>query len=211
MSSPCAAVLEDVQNTADHREVPINKVGIKDVRHPAVVKDRSGGEQRTIASFSLYASLPQHFKGTHTSRSLEMLDEQENEITVRSFHEMLFEISDRLEAETSHVEMRFPCFVEKTAPFSGVKSLMDYDIAFLGRKDGDGLQVYLKVAGRRHQPLPLLQRHLRVRRPQPALADHGHRAHSVLHPDRGTDRSDRGRRVLRPILRAQTPRREIRH
>jgi GTP cyclohydrolase I len=80
------------------------------------------------------------------SRFLEILNEHEQEITVRSFHEMLFEIGDRLEAETSHVEMRFPYFVEKAAPVSGVKSLMDYDIAFLGRKDAEGIQVDVKVA-----------------------------------------------------------------
>ncbi|MCW8944097.1 MAG: GTP cyclohydrolase FolE2 [Sedimenticola sp.] len=144
--SSSALALEDVQNSADERRIPINKVGVKGIRHPALVKDRSGGEQRTIADFSLYVSLPHHFKGTHMSRFIEILNEHEKEITVRSFHEMLFEISDRLEAETSHIEMNFPYFVEKSAPVSGVKSLMDYDISFIGELNEDEMAVSIKVA-----------------------------------------------------------------
>ncbi|AKH19246.1 GTP cyclohydrolase FolE2 [Sedimenticola thiotaurini] len=144
--SNLAPVLEDIQSSADERQIPINKVGIKGIRHPALVKDRSGGEQRTIADFSLYVSLPQHFKGTHMSRFVEILNEQEKEITVRSFHEMLFKISERLEAESSHVEMHFPYFIEKSAPVSGVKSLMDYDISFLGELNEEELAVSIKVA-----------------------------------------------------------------
>lgn len=144
--SSTSLLLEDVQNSADERQIPINKVGVKDIRHPAVVKDRSGGEQHTIANFSLYVGLPKHFKGTHMSRFIEILNQHEKEITVRSFHEMLFEISDRLEASTSHIEMSFPYFIEKTAPISGIKSLMDYDVSFIGQKINDELQVSIKVA-----------------------------------------------------------------
>ena len=140
------SILEDVQNSEDIRQIPIDKVGVKDILHPAVVKDRSGGEQHTIGRFNLYVRLPQHFKGTHMSRFIEILNQYEREISVRSFHQMLFEISERLEAETSHVEISFPYFVEKTAPVSGVKSLMDYTVSFIGDLDQGNLQISVKVA-----------------------------------------------------------------
>src|SRR6185437_7411198 len=60
--------VEDVQSRADTRQIPINRVGIKDIRHPVRVKDRSRGEQHTVASFNMYVNLPHNFKGTHMSR-----------------------------------------------------------------------------------------------------------------------------------------------
>jgi GTP cyclohydrolase IB len=139
------SVLHDIQNSRDTRQIPINKVGVKDILHPAVVKDRSGGEQHTVGRLNLYVRLPQHFKGTHMSRFIEILNQYEREISVRSFHEMLYEIRERLNAETCHVVMNFPYFMEKTAPVSGVKSLMDYKVGFIGELDRDRLQISIKV------------------------------------------------------------------
>ncbi len=125
-------VIEDVQSSADTRNIPINKVGIKDVRHPVRVRDRSGGDQNTIANFNMYVNLPHNFKGTHMSRFIEILHQHEHEISVESFKEMLSEMTDRLEAGSGHIEMSFPYFVSKKAPVSGVESLMDYDVTFIG-------------------------------------------------------------------------------
>jgi GTP cyclohydrolase I len=129
--------IADVQSTADTRKLPINKVGIKDIRHPIRVRDRSGGEQHTIANFNMYVNLPHNFKGTHMSRFVEILNQYEREISVHSFKHILGEMVERLEAEAGHIEMSFPYFVNKAAPVSGVESLMDYDVTFLGEiKDG---------------------------------------------------------------------------
>ena len=125
-------VIEDVQSSADTRNIPINKVGIKDVRHPVRVRDRSGGDQNTIANFNMYVNLPHNFKGTHMSRFIEILHQHEHEISVESFKEMLSEMTDRLEAGSGHIEMNFPYFVSKKAPVTGVESLMDYDVTFIG-------------------------------------------------------------------------------
>jgi GTP cyclohydrolase IB len=76
------AVVEDVQGHADTRQLPINRVGIKDITHPVRVKDRSAGEQHTIATFNMYVNLPHHFKGTHMSRFVEILNRHEREIGV---------------------------------------------------------------------------------------------------------------------------------
>ena len=133
---PVLAEVEDVQARADTRQLPINRVGIKEIRHPVRVKDRSAGEQHTIATFNMYVSLPHNFKGTHMSRFVEILH-TEREISVESFRKMLETMTGRLEADAGHVEMNFPFFVMKKAPVSGVESLMDYHATLIGeRKDG---------------------------------------------------------------------------
>ena len=124
--------IPDVQGSADTRRLAINKVGIKDIRHPVRIRDRSGGEQHTIAQFNMYVSLPHNFKGTHMSRFVQILNQHEHEITVQSFRDMLTEMSERLEAESGHIEMMFPYFVNKAAPVTGVQSLLDYEISFIG-------------------------------------------------------------------------------
>src|SRR5207244_90564 len=113
--------VEDVQSRPDTRALPINRVGIKDIRHPVRVKDRSAGEQHTIATFNMYVSLPHDFKGTHMSRFVEILHGG-REISVESFRGMLRAMTERLEADTGHIEMSFPFFVMKRAPVSGVES-----------------------------------------------------------------------------------------
>ncbi len=131
------AAIEDVQGREDKRQIPIDKVGIRHVRHPIRVKDRAEQEQHTVATFNMYVNLPHNFKGTHMSRFVQILESHEREITTESFKEILTEMTARLEAESGHIEMRFPYFVKKTAPVSGVQSLMDYDVTFIGEVHGD--------------------------------------------------------------------------
>jgi len=131
------AEIADVQSKPDLRHIAIDKVGIKDIRHPVVVKDRSQGVQHTVANFNMYVELPHNFKGTHMSRFVEILNAHDMEISVESFKEMLAETSKRLEADVGHIEMSFPYFINKSAPVSGVKALMDYQVTFLGTlRDG---------------------------------------------------------------------------
>jgi len=125
------AGVEDVQGRADLRRIPINRVGIKHIRHPVRVKDRSTGEQHTVATFNMYVSLPHKFKGTHMSRFVEILH-HEREVSVDSFGSMLAEMAQRLDAESGHIDMNFPFFVMKRAPVSGVESLMDYEASLIG-------------------------------------------------------------------------------
>jgi len=136
-SSNTSSEIEDVQSSADTRQIAINKVGIKDIRHPVRVKDRSEGEQATIANFNMYVYLPHNFKGTHMSRFVQILNTHEREITLDSFKVMLEEMAERLESTEGHIEMSFPFFVNKKAPISGVESLLDYHVTLLGQiKDG---------------------------------------------------------------------------
>jgi GTP cyclohydrolase I len=131
MSSPNPNI-PDVQNSADTRQIAINKVGIKSIRHPIKVQDKSTGVQHTIAMFNMYVGLPHNFKGTHMSRFVEILNGHEREISVENFPAMLTEMVERLEAQTGHIEMSFPYFINKAAPVSGVQSLMDYEVTLIG-------------------------------------------------------------------------------
>ncbi|MDR0378446.1 MAG: GTP cyclohydrolase FolE2 [Candidatus Accumulibacter sp.] len=122
----------DVQGLADTRHIAINRVGIRAFRHPVKVLDRSAGVQHTIAVFNMYVGLPHHFKGTHMSRFVEILNSREREISVKTFPAMLREMVDKLEAKSGRIEMNFPYFIAKFAPVSGVRSLMDYDVTLIG-------------------------------------------------------------------------------
>jgi GTP cyclohydrolase I len=124
--------IPDVQSSADTRRLAIDRVGIKSIRHPARIKERAGGIQHTVAHFNMYVGLPHQFKGTHMSRFVEILEAHEREISPDTFRAMLREMVKKLEAETGHIEMTFPYFVSKKAPVSGVASLMDYEVTFLG-------------------------------------------------------------------------------
>ncbi|HEA25686.1 MAG TPA: GTP cyclohydrolase I FolE2 [Ectothiorhodospiraceae bacterium] len=137
--------IADVQNSADTRQIAINKVGIKSVRHPVRIQDRNGGDQYTVANFNMYVNLPHNFKGTHMSRFVEIINNHEREISVKSFKDMLTEMTERLEAESGHIEMTFPYFVNKAAPVSGVKSLMDYEVTFIGEVINGDPQLRVKV------------------------------------------------------------------
>ncbi|MFT5064176.1 MAG: GTP cyclohydrolase I [Gammaproteobacteria bacterium] len=137
--------IEDVQGRADTREIAINKVGIKDIRHPVRIMGRDGREQGTVANFNMYVNLPKEFKGTHMSRFIEILNSHDYEITVDSFRAMIGEMNEKLEAESGHIEMSFPFFVKKTAPESGVQSLLDYDVTLIGEKHGDDIEIRVKV------------------------------------------------------------------
>src|SRR5450759_4221373 len=117
--------IADVQNSADTRHLAIDRVGIKAIRHPMKIRERAGGVQHTVAMFNMYVGLPHHFKGTHMSRFVEILNAHEREISPDTFRTMLREMVKKLEAESGHIEMSFPYFVAKKAPVSGVSSLMD--------------------------------------------------------------------------------------
>ena len=138
--------IPDVQGFADTRQLPINKVGIKSIRHPVRVKDKNCGVQHTIAVFNMYVSLPHNFKGTHMSRFVKLLNSAEREFSVENFEPKLRKMVKRLEAETGHIEMTFPYFINKKAPVSGVQSLIDYEVTFVGEiHEGDKYTFTMKV------------------------------------------------------------------
>lgn len=128
--------MQDVQNRPDTREMPIDRVGVCDLKYPIIVMDRESRQQSTTAQLSLSVNLPREFKGTHMSRFIEVLNSHRGEITMRTLPTILRELKERLDAESAHIEVRFPYFLERSAPVSGARALMDYECAFTGEMDG---------------------------------------------------------------------------
>ena len=130
--------MADMQSQADTRNIAIDKVGVKDIRHPIEVLDKQKKNQHTVANINMYVSLPHHFKGTHMSRFLEILNEHSSVISVKNFPDILDRMKERFEATTAHLELEFPYFIERAAPVSGVTGLMDYKCSFKGAHGEDG-------------------------------------------------------------------------
>jgi GTP cyclohydrolase I len=137
--------MDDIQGLPDDRQIAIDQVGVSDLRYPIVVLDRARERQHTIARFSLSVGLPQHFKGTHMSRFLEILNEHRGEVTMRTIPALLRAMRERLDAKSARVEVRFPYFLERKAPVSGARALMDYDCWFVGASTGDNSDFQLGV------------------------------------------------------------------
>ena len=140
-----AFVMPDVQSTPDTRQIPIQRVGVKGVRYPLTVRTRSGEAQPSVGVWNLDVHLPADQKGTHMSRFVALLDEHREPLELASLRAMLVSMLEKLEAHAGRIEVSFPYFVMKTAPVSGVQSLMDYEVTLAGElRDGE-TRVTLKV------------------------------------------------------------------
>lgn len=122
--------MEDVQGRRDEREVALDRVGVSGLRYPIVVLDRDHQKQHTVAVLRMSVNLPQQFKGTHMSRFIEVLNEYRGEITIRTLPSILRDIRAKLDAESAHIRVIFPYFVERRAPVTGASALMDYECSF---------------------------------------------------------------------------------
>lgn len=125
----------DIQNQIDHRNIEIEKVGVKNIKYPIVVLDRKNKTQQTIASINMYVKLPHHFKGTHMSRFVEILNEYRGRINFKTLFIVIDKMKERLDARSAHLEVEFPYFIEKEAPVSKAKSLMEYTCRFCASYD----------------------------------------------------------------------------
>lgn len=132
-----AGELTDVQGSADFRQIPINKVGVKAVTYPIKLRTPDGSEQHTIATVNMYVSLPHHQKGTHMSRFLEVLNEHAQEIDPTDIMAICHDIKERLNAADAHLELAFTYFIRKKAPVTGSPGLMDYQVTFHAVSNGE--------------------------------------------------------------------------
>lgn len=123
--------MKDIQSRHDNRRIPIQKVGIKNLLSPIAVLDRENKVQHTVAEVGMYVDLPHHFKGTHMSRFIEILNEHRGRISPRHIDAILQTMIRRFDSTTAHLELVFPYFVEKAAPVSGARAPMNYQCAFL--------------------------------------------------------------------------------
>lgn len=115
----------------------IDRVGVKSIRYPITVLDRKNGYQQTTATINMYVDLPHDMKGTHMSRFVELLHVFREEVSIKAFSEIMLEMRQRLNAESARIEIRFPYFIEKEAPVSGAKGLMDYECGFIASSNGN--------------------------------------------------------------------------
>src|SRR6185295_11288286 len=122
--------MQDKQNERDHRELPIDKVGVRGLRFPIQIRDKARVLQNTIATIGMYVDLPKEFKGTHMSRFIEVLNAHGNVVHVENIEDILFEMQRKLNSAASHLEMEFPYFMVKRAPVSGLEGVMDYTARF---------------------------------------------------------------------------------
>jgi GTP cyclohydrolase I len=141
MNAPERLMLADIQSQPDHRDIRINGVGVKGVRYPLTVVS-SGAVSSTIAVLSMTVSLPAVVKGTHMSRFIEMLEARTEALSQARFVAMAFDMLARLEAPSGTIEMRFPYFLRKTAPVSGVQSLLDFEVVWRARVSDDGTSTF---------------------------------------------------------------------
>jgi GTP cyclohydrolase I len=125
-SSVESYAIPDIQSLPDARNIPIDKVGVKGLRYPIAVKDRQKGLQHTIGLFDLFVNLPHEFKGTHMSRFIEVLNEYRGEISMHKFQEILQKVKEKLTAQSAHMNVEFPYFMQKSAPMTGTPGLMSY-------------------------------------------------------------------------------------
>jgi GTP cyclohydrolase I len=124
------AKLHDKQSERDHRELRIDKVGVRGLRFPIQVRDKAHAVQNTVAMIGMFVDLPKEFKGTHMSRFIEVLNAHGNIVHVENIEEILYAMQQKFHAATSHLEMEFPYFMVKKAPVSGMESVMDYVARF---------------------------------------------------------------------------------
>jgi len=129
--------MPDLQKARDERNIAIDKVGVKDIRYPIVVLDRSKVRQQTVARINMYVDLPHHFKGTHMSRFIEILNQHHGEVSIEGVDQMVRAMKEHLEASCAHLELEFPYFIEKTAPVSGARSLMEYQCRMMASLGDD--------------------------------------------------------------------------
>ena len=139
------ARMQDKQNERDHRELRIDKVGVRGLRFPIQIRDKAHVVQNTIATIGMYVDLPKEFKGTHMSRFIEVLNAHGNMVHVENITDILHAMQRKLRSDTAHLEMEFPFFLSKRAPVSGMEGLMDYTARFDATAIGGEIDFVLTV------------------------------------------------------------------
>jgi len=130
--------MKDIQNQHDYRNIPIDKVGIKNLKYPITVLDRRNKIQHTVASINMYVDLPHRYKGTHMSRFVEMLHLFRPEVSLKKISVILEEMKKYLNAASANIEVAFPYFIEKRSPVSNSPGFMDYICRIIGSSNPDG-------------------------------------------------------------------------
>jgi GTP cyclohydrolase I len=137
--------LPDTQGETDERELPIDQVGVRGVRFPVQIREKSGGLQHSVATVSLAVALPARHKGTHMSRFVEVLNSHGTVLDLRTIAGLPLELLRRLPARRARADLRFPFFIGKSAPVTGARGLMDYRVTFEIEAEADRTRFLVKV------------------------------------------------------------------
>lgn len=127
--------MQDVQNQRLIGSEPIDKVGVKGITYPILVMDKYNKTQATVATINMYVSLPSEYRGTHMSRFIETLNKYRGCFSRRKVRDILIEMKRSLQADAAYIELTFPYFIEKTAPVSTAKSLMNYECCWIASEN----------------------------------------------------------------------------
>jgi len=137
--------IPDTQSERDERHLAIQRVGIKDVRYPMQIRV-AGKSQPTVGQWTLDVALPAEKKGTHMSRLIAWLDSLNRPLDAATLKTELALMLDKLHASEGRIEARFPFFIRKRAPVSGVESLLDYQGAWIAETRSGRTAVWAEVA-----------------------------------------------------------------
>src|ERR1700744_426453 len=137
--------LDDKQSDRDHRQLRIDKVGVRGLRFPIQVRDKARVVQNTVATIGMFLDLPKEFKGTHMSRFVEVLNAHGDIIHVENISDILQQLQKNLNSATSHLEIEFPYFMSKKSPVTRMESLMDYVAKFDASACGKEIDFVLTV------------------------------------------------------------------
>ena len=99
--------MRDIQSEQDTRAVPLQKVGVKGVKYPVTVLDKTSKKQQTTATVDLFVNLPHNYKGTHMSRFIEVFHKYHEDISMHQFLDML---------ETAASTFPFRCRLQPSVP-----------------------------------------------------------------------------------------------
>jgi GTP cyclohydrolase I len=110
----------------------LKTVGVKDIKFPVSIREKTGTLQDTVANISLHADIPKRYRETCVSTFIAALNKHQEDMSVKILAKLLTEVQDELQAEAAHLEMTFPYFIEKKAPVTFTASLMEYYCRFTG-------------------------------------------------------------------------------
>jgi len=139
MNAPDKFFLPDAQARDDHRALPIQRVGVRGLRYPMSLRDSAGSVQHTVVTLEMTVGLPADVKGTHMSRFVELLEAEREALDLAGLRRLFADMLVRLEADSGRIEARFPWFINKLAPVSGVASLLDMDACVVVERVEDGV------------------------------------------------------------------------
>ena len=137
--------IPDTQSARDGRRLAIQRVGVRGVRYPLELRIGSTLAP-TVAEWDLDVALPAEQKGTHMSRFVAWLDSLAGPLEGAGVRVELAAMLQRLNASEGRIEARFPFFLRKRAPVTGVESLLEYQGRLIGETRAGETTVWVEVS-----------------------------------------------------------------